>query len=129
KPTNFLEKQEGPEVKGSNAFGMGKGGPVTLPFGQGGSPTFTSMSDLSGDDDTYFDQEEKCMRWRVSPKHFVNEDENCGIHLVKNALGGKRRDLFCGVMSLQPPLSRKVRDDITVHVIFFGVDTQDLSNN
>ncbi|KAI7501581.1 hypothetical protein KC367_g2783 [Hortaea werneckii] len=129
KPTNFLEKQEGPEVKESTVFGMGKGGSVPLPFGKGGSPSFTSMSDLSGDDDTYFDQEEKCLKWRVSPKHFVNEDENCGIHLVKNALGGKRRDLFCGLMSLQPPLSRNVRDDITVHVIFFGVDTQDLSNN
>jgi hypothetical protein len=28
-------------------------------------------------------------------------------------------------MSIQPPLSRNVRDDITVHVIFFGVDAGD----
>jgi pyruvate dehydrogenase phosphatase len=28
-------------------------------------------------------------------------------------------------MSIQPPLSRNVRDDITVHVIFFGVDASE----
>lgn len=44
---------------------------------------------------------------------------------VKNALGGKRRNLFRGIMSVQPPLSRDVRDDITVHVVFFGQDTED----
>jgi pyruvate dehydrogenase phosphatase len=75
------------------------------------------------DDDTYYDADEKCLKWRVSPKHFVVEDEHAGVHLIKNALGGSRRRLFEAVMSIQPPLSRNVRDDITVHVIFFGVDT------
>jgi pyruvate dehydrogenase phosphatase len=84
-------------------------------------PTFTSADDLA-DDDTWFDEDEKCMKWKVEPKHFVVEDENCGVHLAQNALGGKRRDLFAGVMSVQPPYSRNVRDDITVNVIFFGVD-------
>ncbi|GIZ42137.1 hypothetical protein CKM354_000541600 [Cercospora kikuchii] len=88
------------------------------------APSFTSAEDLANDEDTYFDENEGCLKWRVSPKHFVNEDENCGIHLVKNALGGKRRDLFTGVMSVQTPLARYVRDDITVHVIFFGQDTE-----
>ena len=41
-------------------------------------------------------------------------------HLVKNAFGGSRRGLFCGVMSTYPPISRYVRDDITVQVVFFG---------
>lgn len=50
------------------------------------------------------------------------EDENCAVHVAQNALGGKRRDLFAGVMSVQAPYSRNVRDDITVNVIFFGVD-------
>ncbi|KXS94109.1 hypothetical protein AC578_7509 [Pseudocercospora eumusae] len=90
-------------------------------------PTCTSADDLA-DDDTYFDEDEKCLKWRVKQKHFVVEDDHCGIHLVKNALGGKRRDLFTGVMSVQPPYSRNVRDDITVHVIFFGIDTEPLTN-
>ena len=77
------------------------------------------------DPDTYYDENEKCLKWRVSPKHFVVEDEHVGVHLIKNALGGNRRRLFEAVMSIQPPLSRNVRDDITVHVIFFGVDAGD----
>ena len=60
------------------------------------------------------------MRWEVKPKHFVVEDPNCAAHLLKNALGGKRRSLFCGLLSLLPPLSLDVRDDITIYVIFFG---------
>jgi pyruvate dehydrogenase phosphatase len=77
------------------------------------------------DPDTYYDENEKCLKWRVSPKHFVVEDEHVGVHLIKNALGGNRRRLFEAVMTIQPPLSRNVRDDITVHVIFFGVDAGD----
>ncbi|KAK3072026.1 hypothetical protein LTR53_007573 [Teratosphaeriaceae sp. CCFEE 6253] len=76
------------------------------------------------DDDVYFDESEQSLRWRVTPKHFVVEDDQCGVHLIKNALGGKRRDLFTGVMSVQPPLSRMVRDDITVQVVFFGEDME-----
>lgn len=72
------------------------------------------------EEDTYRDDKGQ-LRWHVSPKHFVVEDENCGVHLVKNALGGKRRNLFRAVMSVQPPRAREVRDDITVKVIFFGV--------
>lgn len=90
----------------------------------GSLPTFSSAADVSGEnDDVYYDENERCLRWEVSPKHFVVEDDgNCGAHLIKNALGGKRRDLFTGIMTIQPPYSRNVRDDITVHVIFFGMD-------
>lgn len=118
KPTNFLEEQIKKAPSWNEWLTLGAPAPSKL-------PTFSSASDLAGDDDTYFDEEEGAMKWRVSPKHFVVEDEHCGVHLVKNALGGKRRDLFTGVMTVQAPLSRNVRDDITVHVIFFGVDTQE----
>ncbi|KAH9825973.1 putative arabinogalactan endo-beta-1,4-galactanase A [Teratosphaeria destructans] len=116
KPTHFLEKLNG------NASSPRRGvkeSPLSV-------TTFSSVSDLSGeDDDTWYDPEEKCLKWKVSPKHFINEDLHCGMHLVKNALGGRRRDLFTGVMSVQHPLARNVRDDITVHVVFFGVDNQE----
>ncbi|EKG12497.1 Protein phosphatase 2C manganese/magnesium aspartate binding site [Macrophomina phaseolina MS6] len=58
--------------------------------------------------------------WKGEPQFFVAEDDNAATHLVRNAFGGSRRRLFCGVMSAYPPMSRNVRDDITVQVIFFG---------
>ena len=91
--------------------------------------TYSSPSQLVGDDDTYYDEEERTLKWRVSPKHFIVEDDNAGIHLIKNVLGGNRRELFNGVMTVQPPLSRQVRDDITVHVVFFGVNPENAFAN
>lgn len=58
--------------------------------------------------------------WKVTPEQFVCEEENAATHLVKNAFGGSKRRLFRTVMSAYYPLSRNVRDDITVNVIFFG---------
>ena len=58
--------------------------------------------------------------WETKPEHFVVEDKNAAVHLIKNAFGGSRRDLFCNVMSVCPPTSRCVRDDATVQIIFFG---------
>jgi pyruvate dehydrogenase phosphatase len=58
--------------------------------------------------------------WKTKPEHFVVEDNNAAVHLIKNAFGGSGRDLFCRVMSEHPPDSRWVRDDATVQVIFFG---------
>lgn len=69
--------------------------------------------------DTYYDEKEG-LRWHVKPEHIVVEDDNAATHLIKNAFGGKRRNLFTGVMSIYPPLSRDVRDDVTVQVVFFG---------
>ncbi|KAJ5019573.1 hypothetical protein K4K57_012716 [Colletotrichum sp. SAR 10_99] len=58
--------------------------------------------------------------WHAKPENFVVEDlDNAAVHLIKNALGGARRTLFTGVALAYPPLSRSVRDDVTVQVIFF----------
>ncbi|KAK7423399.1 hypothetical protein QQZ08_009076 [Neonectria magnoliae] len=58
--------------------------------------------------------------WRATPEHFVIEDlDSAAVCLVKNALGGSRRGLFLGAMSTYAPLSRNVRDDMTVQVVFF----------
>lgn len=53
-------------------------------------------NDSNEDDETYWDETEKAMKWRVSPKHFAFEDDNCAAHLIRNALGGKRKNLFRG---------------------------------
>ncbi|KAM0555832.1 hypothetical protein ACHAPJ_006229 [Fusarium lateritium] len=58
--------------------------------------------------------------WRATPEHFVIEDlDSAAVCLVKNAMGGSRRGLFLGALTTYAPLSRNVRDDMTVQVIFF----------
>lgn len=58
--------------------------------------------------------------YKATPEHFAIEDlDNAAVCLVKNALGGRRRGMFCGSMTAPTPTSRYVRDDITVQVIFF----------
>jgi len=61
-------------------------------------------------------------QWQVNAgdERFVVEDKNCATHLVRNALGGKDRDMFCALLTLPAPYSRRYRDDLTVEVIFFG---------
>lgn len=57
--------------------------------------------------------------WKAESEFVVTEDKNAATHLIRNALGGNRRDLFTGVMSALAPFSREARDDVTVQVIFF----------
>ena len=42
-------------------------------------------------------------------ERFVVEDENVATHLVRNALGGRDRDLVCALLSLVSPNSRRYR--------------------
>lgn len=116
KPTDFIDKYKDTDGKMASQEALAES-----------RQQYMTPHDMTPDkdEDTYYDADEKCLKWRVSPKHFVVEDEHVGVHLIKNALGGNRRRLFEAVMSIQPPLSRNVRDDITVHVIFFGVDAGD----
>lgn len=51
---------------------------------------------------------------------FVVEDKNAATHLVRNALGGKDKDMISALLTLPSPYSRRYRDDLTVQVIFFG---------
>lgn len=48
------------------------------------------------------------------------EDKNVATHLVRNALGGKDKDMVCALLTLPAPYSRRYQDDLTVEVIFFG---------
>lgn len=63
-------------------------------------------------------------QWNIpdpeNPERFVTEDNNAATHLVRNALGGKDRDMVCALLTLPSPYSRRYRDDLTVEVIFFG---------
>ncbi|KAI1913887.1 [Pyruvate dehydrogenase [acetyl-transferring]]-phosphatase 1, mitochondrial [Ophidiomyces ophidiicola] len=55
-----------------------------------------------------------------SETRFVIEDKNAATHLIRNALGGKDKDMMCALLTLPSPYSRRYRDDLTVQVIFFG---------
>ncbi|KAL1637953.1 hypothetical protein SLS56_000510 [Neofusicoccum ribis] len=80
----------------------------------------TAPGKRAGKKEDWWLDEGKYVEWRATPEHFVVEDDNVATHLVRNAFGGARRNLFCGVMTAYPPISRNVRDDTTVQVIFFG---------
>ncbi|KAH0552876.1 hypothetical protein GP486_006925 [Trichoglossum hirsutum] len=63
------------------------------------------------------------LQWGVTSREnerFVTEDKNAATHLVRNALGGRDRDMLCALLTLPSPYSRRYRDDLTVEVIFFG---------
>lgn len=51
---------------------------------------------------------------------FVFEDGNLATHLVRNALGGAKREQVSVLLSIPSPLSRRYRDDITITVILLG---------
>lgn len=57
---------------------------------------------------------------KTTDERFVVEDKNVATHLVRNALGGRDRDMVCGLLTLVSPYARRYRDDLTVEVIFFG---------
>ncbi|QIW97949.1 hypothetical protein AMS68_003467 [Peltaster fructicola] len=62
-------------------------------------------------------------QWGVTSgqdERFVVEDKNVATHLIRNALGGKDRDMVSALLTLPSPFSRRYRDDLTVQVIFFG---------
>ena len=77
----------------------------------------SAQLDLDFDEDGY-------AAWRTLPQHFVIEDmDNAAVHLLKNALGGNRRNLFVASTMMGQPLSRSIRDDIAVQVLFFQQDS------
>ncbi|KAH7310555.1 phosphatase 2C-like domain-containing protein [Stachybotrys elegans] len=58
--------------------------------------------------------------YKSRPEAFAIEDlDNAAVCLARNAFGGRRRDMFRGIMTAYSPVSRYVRDDVTVQVIFF----------
>ena len=58
--------------------------------------------------------------WQTPEEWETVRDGNAATHLVRNALGGRNEDVLAAVLGLGPPLSRNVRDDTTVQVVFFG---------
>ncbi|KAM3501039.1 hypothetical protein MY10362_005880 [Beauveria mimosiformis] len=58
--------------------------------------------------------------YKATPEYFCFEDMgNAAVCLLRNALGGTRRGIVQGLATATTPLSRNVRDDITIQVVFF----------
>ena len=60
------------------------------------------------------DGQKKTLRmhqWGVSgsDERFIVEDKNAATHLIRNALGGKDRDMVCALLTLPSPYSRRYR--------------------
>ncbi|KAM0751610.1 protein serine/threonine phosphatase 2C [Meredithblackwellia eburnea MCA 4105] len=76
-----------------------------------------STPDQSGSTHTHAPRQEPT---RGEGDVYVFEDGNLGTHLIRNALGGAKREQVSALLSIPSPLSRRYRDDITVTVILLG---------
>lgn len=99
-----------------------------LPVEKGGNTDKTGKpkSDIAGKEDLPIRQQQ----WQIPQDNnmhsrFVVEDKNAATHLIRNALGGKDKDMVCALLTLPSPYSRRYRDDLTVEVIFFGEGASD----
>ncbi|KAL8886852.1 MAG: hypothetical protein Q9192_006419 [Flavoplaca navasiana] len=66
---------------------------------------------------------------RGEENNWLVKDDNAATHLARNALGGADEDMFCALVgaSVVYPMSR-LRDDISIQVIFFGYGDSKNSN-
>lgn len=98
--------------------------PTGLPVEKGGNMDKTGR--IQGKDAA--DRPIRAQQWALPTEdtsRFVTEDKNVATHLVRNALGGKDKDMVCALLTLPSPYSRRYRDDLTVEVIFFGDGEKD----
>ncbi|PNS13963.1 hypothetical protein CAC42_6476 [Sphaceloma murrayae] len=119
----WLEKHGPPAVQKST------GASSWLPTWMGGSKSILPVEG-SGEEASSSKDEEGGQRAPVRPQQwgisgtqrerFVVEDKNAATHLVRNALGGKDKEMLSALLTLPSPYSRRYRDDLTVEVIFFG---------
>ena len=127
----------------SGWFGPGTGGALPVEGHDARGPSATPVKGGEGNTDEGQRLPIRQNQWAigVGDERFVVEDENAATHLIRNALGGRDRDMVCALLSLPSPYSRRYRyvmfhdttvfaklerltderrDDLTVQVIFFG---------
>jgi pyruvate dehydrogenase phosphatase len=62
----------------------------------------------------------KGVPWKFVEERTTTQDGNAAVHLMRNTLGGNHHELVAGRLAVSAPLSRKLRDDITIQVVFFN---------
>lgn len=111
-------------------FSSGNNDKVNLPVEKGGNMDKSGrISNSDGKSSGKSDAPIRQQQWQIpdpqDASRFVVEDKNAATHLVRNALGGKDKDMVCALLTLPSPYSRRYRDDLTVEVIFFGEGESD----
>jgi len=96
-----------------------KSAPQGLPVEKGGNMDKTGRVQAADAGAKPIRQQQWPVESEISSR-FVVEDKNAATHLIRNALGGKDRDMVSALLTLPSPYSRRYRDDLTVEVIFFG---------
>lgn len=64
----------------------------------------------------------KDVNWKFEEERTTTQDDNAAVHLMRNSLGGNHHELIAGRLAFGPPFSRRIRDDITVQVVFFNTE-------
>ncbi|KAJ4292620.1 hypothetical protein N0V90_009283 [Kalmusia sp. IMI 367209] len=81
-------------------------------------PVFNNSFDVDAGVEFDIDADKE-VTWKAEPQYFAIEDDNAAVCLARNAMGGTRRGLFLGLLSIPGPLCRYAVDDTTVMVVFF----------
>ncbi|KAF1737733.1 Protein phosphatase 2C [Beauveria bassiana] len=75
---------------------------------------------VESDESRYDVNEDGSLSRTARAADFAIEDlDNAAVCLLKNVLGGRHRYMVAGALTATEPMSRRVRDDITIQVIFF----------
>jgi pyruvate dehydrogenase phosphatase len=105
----WIEHQSRPSSNPSTAWlasWFQPSGPLMLPVEKGGNMDKTGRSSGNGElpirQQQWGTQNENAAR-------FVVEDKNAATHLVRNALGGRDRDMVSALLTLPSPYSRRYR--------------------
>lgn len=62
----------------------------------------------------------KGLSWKFEDGRKTIQDDNAAVHLVRNSLGGNHHELIVGRLAFSFPQSRRLRDDMTLQVVFFN---------
>ena len=105
----WVEHQNEKALSGSSAAWLSswfKSSTSPLPVEKGGNMDKTGRSDGKGELPI------RQQQWAVQSEkvdRYVVEDKNAATHLVRNALGGRDRDMVCALLTLPSPYSRRYR--------------------
>ncbi len=105
----WIEKQNSATSNSSSAAWLTswfKPSSPTLPVEKGGN---SGKSGLITDNSTAPIRQQQ---WNLDSENegrFVLEDKNAATHLIRNALGGRDRDMVCALLTLPSPYSRRYR--------------------
>lgn len=67
-----------------------------------------------------FEQWRNGTSWKFVEDRTTIQDSNAATHLARNALGGNNKEMQNAWLAFQPPMSRNIRDDITIQVLLFN---------